>query len=66
MPGRADLNGMDGLTLLTLVSVILAAAGLVLVIRRRSFVAYGCVLAQLPIALAWIEVDGGAAGCLIG
>jgi hypothetical protein len=53
------------LTLLTLVSVALAAAALMLV-RRRTFVAYGCVLAQVPLALAWIEVDGGAAGCLIG
>jgi hypothetical protein len=50
----------------TLVSVVLAAAALVLVARRRTFVAYGCVLAQVPVALAWIEVDGGAAGCLIG
>jgi hypothetical protein len=54
------------LTLLTLVIVALVAAALVLVVRRRTFIAYGCVLAQVPLALAWMEVDGGAAGCLIG
>jgi hypothetical protein len=54
------------LTLVTLVVIILAAASLVLVIRRRTFLAYACVLAQLPLAAAWIEIDGGAAGCLIG
>jgi hypothetical protein len=38
----------------------------VLVARRRTFVAYACVLAQRPVAAAWIEIDGGAASCLIG
>ena len=55
--------------LLVLISVAVAAlavASLVLVVRRRKFIAYGCVLVQIPLAFAWMEVDGGAAGCLIG
>jgi len=54
------------LTLVTLVVIGLAAASSVLGIRRHFFAAYACVLAQLPLAAAWIEIDGGAAGCLIG
>jgi hypothetical protein len=54
------------LTLLTLVIVALVAASFVLVARRRTLIGYGCVLAQIPLAFAWVEIDGGAASCLIG
>lgn len=47
-------------------TVALAVAALVLVARGRTLVAYGCVLLEIPLALACREIDGGAAGCLIG
>jgi hypothetical protein len=56
-------------TALVLVSIAVATfavASLVLVARLRTLVAYGCVLVQIPLAFAWMEIDGGAAGCLIG
>jgi hypothetical protein len=48
------------------VIVALVAASFVLVARRRTFIGYACVLAQVPLVVAWIEIDGGAASCLIG
>jgi hypothetical protein len=54
------------LALITLAVVSLTVASLVLVAQRRTFIAYGCVAGQIPLALAWMSVDGGAAGCLIG
>ena len=56
-------------TLLVLVAFVIAAvaiASLVLVARARTLTAYGFVLLEIPLALAWIEIDGGAASCLIG
>lgn len=54
------------LALVTLAVVGLTVASLVLVVRRRTLLAYTCVLAQVPLAFAWNAIDGGAASCLIG
>jgi hypothetical protein len=54
------------LVLVTVAVVTLAVTSLVLVARRRTFIAYGCVALQVPLGFAWAAVDGGAAGCLIG
>ncbi len=63
-------SGMDpdkaALVLITVAVVALAVASLVLVARRRTLIAYGCVALQVPLGFAWAAVDGGAAGCLIG
>ncbi len=63
-------SGMDpdktALVLITVAVVTLAVASLVLVARRRTLIAYGCVALQVPLGFAWAAVDGGAAGCLIG
>jgi len=54
------------LALVTLAVVGFTVASLVLVVRCRTLLAYGCVLAQVPLLFAWSAVDGGAASCLIG
>ena len=63
-------SGMDpdktALALITLAVVALTVASLVLVAQRRTLIAYACVALQIPLGFAWVAVDGGAAGCLIG
>jgi predicted aconitase with swiveling domain len=54
------------LALVTLAVIGFTVASLVLVVRCRTLLAYGCVLAQVPLFFAWSAVDGGAASCLIG
>jgi hypothetical protein len=54
------------LALVTLAVIALTVASLVLIIRRRTRLAYACVLAQVPLGFAWNAIDGGAASCLIG